>query len=305
MTRYLVRRIIRAAITLLVVSTVVFIALRVSGDPIALLLGEAGTLQDIQRLRELYGLAEPVPVQYLLFLKALLSGDFGISFRQQQPALALIMDRLPATIELATVAMLLALIVALPTGVLTAVRRGTFWDRVFMVLVLIGQSAPTFWVGLMLILIVSVELRLLPTGGRGDWRNLILPGLTLASWSLTAIARLVRSAMLDVLREDYVRTARAKGLTEITVLARHAFRNAAIPVVTMIGLQLGALFGGSVVTETVFAWPGIGRLAMDSIYARDYPVVQAIVLVVAISFVLINFLVDMFYAWLDPRIRYE
>jgi len=305
MSAYLLRRLFRALVTLLLVSTAVFSAVRVSGDPIVMLAGDNATPEDIQRLREQYGLAEPLPIQYLLFIRSLLVGDFGDSIRQSQPALGLALDRVPATVQLASASILLAILVALPVGVLAAIRRNSSWDRIIMAFALVGQSAPTFWIGLMLILIVSVQLGLLPTGGEGDWRNLILPTITLASWSMAAIARLVRSAMLDVLREDYLRTARAKGLKETVVITRHALRNAAIPVITMIGLQMGALFGGSVVTETVFAWPGIGRLALQSIYWRDYPVVQAVVFLVAVSFVFINLMVDVVYIWLDPRIRYD
>jgi ABC-type dipeptide/oligopeptide/nickel transport system permease component len=292
-------------VTLLLVSTAVFSAVRASGDPIVMLAGDNATPEDIQRLRGQYGLAEPLPIQYVIFIRSLLVGDFGDSIRQSQPALGLVLDRVPATVQLASASILLAILVALPVGVLAAIRRNSSWDRIIMAFALVGQSAPTFWIGLMLILIVSVQLGLLPTGGEGDWRNLILPTITLASWSMAAIARLVRSAMLDVLREDYLRTARAKGLKETVVITRHALRNAAIPVITMIGLQMGALFGGSVVTETVFAWPGIGRLALQSIYWRDYPVVQAVVFLVAVSFVFINLMVDVVYTWLDPRIRYD
>jgi peptide/nickel transport system permease protein len=305
MQRYLARRVIRAAIAIFLVCTAVFLVLRASGDPIALMAGEDATPETILRLREKYGLEDPLPVQYFRFLKAAFSGDFDISLWQKQPAMPLVIARVPATIELATVSMLIALLVAMPIGVLAAVYRNTPGDRLMMVLALVGQSAPTFWVGIMLILLVSVKLGLLPTGGRGDWRHVILPALTLAGWSMASVARLVRSAMLDVLHQDYIRTARAKGLSELVVLSRHAFRNASIPVVTMIGLQLGTLLSGSIITETVFAWPGIGRLAIQSIYWRDYPVVQAIVFLVAVTFVLLNLVVDLLYAWLDPRIRYE
>jgi ABC-type dipeptide/oligopeptide/nickel transport system permease component len=302
---YLVRRIVRAIIAVVLVCTFVFVAVRLAGDPVAFMLGEDASPEMVEQIRDKYGLNDSLPIQYFRFLGLLVRGDFGVSLWQGLPASQLVLQRVPATLELAGASMLIALVVALPIGVLSAVRRNTIWDRVVMIVTLMGQSAPTFWVGIMLILIVSVKLRLLPTSGRGSLRHMVLPSITLAGWSMAAMARLTRSAMLDVLAQDYIRTGRAKGLGELWLLAVHAFRNAAIPVVTVAGLQLGLLLSGSIVTETVFAWPGLGRLAVQSIYWRDYPVVQAIVFFVAVLFVGLNLVVDLLYAWLDPRIRYE
>ena len=305
MFAYIVRRFFRAILTIVFVVTLVFVALRVTGDPVTMMLGENATPELVEEYRSRYGLDKPLTVQYFRFMRAAAEGDFGTSLWQKEPALDLVLDRVPASVELAGVSMLFALAFALPIGVWSAVNRNTFGDRLIMVFTLFGQSAPTFWVGIMLILIIAVKLRLLPTSGRDGIPNLILPSLTLAIWAIAPIARMTRSAMLDILSKTYINTARAKGLRERRVLFVHAFRNAAIPVVTIVAMQLGGLLSGSMVTETVFAWPGFGRLAIQSIMQRDYPVVQAIVFLVSVTFVLINFGVDVLYAWLDPRIRYE
>ncbi len=239
------------------------------------------------------------------FLGGALTGDFGVSFRHQQPALPLVLERLPATLELALAALLLSVAVALPLGIVAALHRGRLGDVLAMAFAVVGQATPYFWMGIMLILVVSVELGWLPTSGRGTWQHLILPAVTLATHFAAALARLTRTAMLEVLGQNYVTTARAKGLPERAVILAHALKNAAVPVVTLIGLQFGTLLGGAVVTETVFAWPGVGRLAVQSIFVRDYPVVQAGVLVLALAFVLVNLLVDLLYGLLDPRIRSE
>jgi ABC-type dipeptide/oligopeptide/nickel transport system permease component len=242
-------------------------------------------------------------VQYAVFLGNALRGDFGRSIHFRQPALGVVLSRLPATFELGLTAFVLAAIIALPIGVVSAVRRNSAVDQATMGLALVGQSAPTFFIGILLILVVSLKLGLLPTSGRGDWRHLILPALTLGAFAMASIARLTRSAVLEVLRADYVRTARAKGLSEVLVVAKHTLKNAAVPIVTITGLQFGTLLGGAVVTETVFAWPGIGRLAIQSIYNRDYPVVQCTVFLSAVLFIVINFCIDLLYGLLDPRVR--
>ena len=284
-------------------STVVFVVMRLSGDPVPLLLPPDAPRSEIFRVRAELGLDRPLPVQYAVFVGNVLRGDFGPSIHFPQPALQVVLGYLPATLELGLTAFVLAALVALPIGVLSAVRRNSVIDQAAMGLALVGQSAPTFFIGILLILIVSLKLGLLPTSGRGDWHNLALPALTLGAFAMASIARLTRSAVLEVLRADYVRTARAKGVSEALVVAKHTLKNAAVPIVTITGLQFGTLLGGAVVTETVFAWPGIGRLAIQSIYNRDYPVVQCTVFLSAVLFIFINFCIDLLYGLLDPRAR--
>jgi ABC-type dipeptide/oligopeptide/nickel transport system permease component len=300
---FLASRLLRAAVALWLVSTVVFVVMRLSGDPVPLLLPPDAPRSEIFRVRAELGLDRPLPVQYAVFLGNALRGDFGRSIHFRQPALGVVLSRLPATFELGLTAFVLAAIIALPIGVVSAVRRNSAVDQATMGLALVGQSAPTFFIGILLILVVSLKLGLLPTSGRGDWRHLILPALTLGAFAMASIARLTRSAVLEVLRADYVRTARAKGLSEVLVVAKHTLKNAAVPIVTITGLQFGTLLGGAVVTETVFAWPGIGRLAIQSIYNRDYPVVQCTVFLSAVLFIVINFCIDLIYGLLDPRVR--
>jgi ABC-type dipeptide/oligopeptide/nickel transport system permease component len=277
--------------------------MRLSGDPVPLLLPPDAPQAEFERVRVELGLDRPLPVQYAVFLGNVLHGDFGQSIHFRQSAARVVLDYLPATFELGFAAFALALLVALPIGVVSAVKRNSAVDQATMALALVGQSAPTFFIGILLILVVSLKLGLLPTSGREDWRNLVLPALTLGAFAMASIARLTRSAVLEVLRADYIRTARAKGLTEALVVVKHTLKNAAVPIVTITGLQFGTLLGGAVVTETVFAWPGIGRLAIQSIYNRDYPVVQCTVFISAVLFIVINFCVDLIYGLLDPRVR--
>ena len=284
-------------------STVVFIVMRLSGDPVPLLLPPDAPTSEMERVRRELGLDRPLPVQYAVFLGNLLRGDFGRSIHFREPAGRVVMGYLPATFELALAAFGLAVIVALPVGLLSAMRRNTVVDQAAMGLALVGQSAPTFFLGILFILLLSLKAGLFPTSGRGEWSNLVLPALTLGAFAMASIARLTRSAVLEVLRADYIRTARAKGLGEALIVAKHTLKNAAIPIVTITGLQFGTLLGGAVVTETVFSWPGIGRLAVQSIYNRDYPVVQCAVFLSAVAFIVINFLIDLLYGALDPRIR--
>ena len=300
---FLVSRIVRAAIALWLVSTVVFVVMRLSGDPVPLLLPPEAPRSEIFRVRAELGLDRPLPVQYVIFLVNALRGDFGRSIHFRQPAFRVVLGYLPATFELGLSAFALALVVAVPIGVVSAMRRNSVVDQATMGLALVGQAAPTFFIGILLILIVSLKLGLLPTSGRGDWRYLVLPALTLGAFAMASIARLTRSAVLEVLRADYIRTARAKGLAETLVVAKHTLKNAAVPIVTITGLQFGTLLGGAVVTETVFAWPGIGRLAIQSIYNRDYPIVQCTVFLSAVLFIVINFCIDLIYGLLDPRVR--
>jgi peptide/nickel transport system permease protein len=305
MLQYTVRKLVHTAFVALGVVTLVFVALRLSGDPAATMLPGDASVDELRALRQELGLDRPLALQYLRFLAAAVSGDFGSSFRHQQPALPLVLERLPATLELAFAALLLALAVALPLGIVAAIYRGRPADMLAMAFAVVGQATPYFWMGIMLILIVSVELDWLPTSGRGGLAHLVLPAVTLGTHFAAALARLTRTSMLEVLGQNYVTTARAKGLSEQVVVLAHALKNAAVPVVTLIGLQFGTLLGGAVVTETIFAWPGVGRLAVQSIFARDYPVVQAGVFVLALTFVAINLLVDLLYGLLDPRIRSE
>ena len=303
MGRYLVRRLGQAGLVLVGVSAVVFILLHLSGDPAALLLPPDVAAEELHRLRRALGLEDPLPVQFGRFLRGVAVGDFGRSLRHGEPAMALVLERLPATATLALAAIGLATAVALPLGVAAALRRGSWFDRASMGAALLGQSLPVFWVGIMLILLFAVRWRWLPAFGAGTLAHLALPAVTLAAFLVSRIARLTRAGMVEALGEDYVRTARAKGLPEGRVVWRHALRNAALPLVTIVGLDLGSLLGGAVITETVFAWPGVGRLAVQAIANRDFPVVQAAVFAFGAVFVAVNLLVDVCCALLDPRVR--
>ena len=300
---FLAQRLFRALIALWLVSTVVFVVMRLSGDPVPLLLPPDAPISEMERVRRELGLDRPLPVQYAVFLRNTLKLDFGRSLHFRQPAFSVVSGYIPATLELGLTAFFLAALVAVPVGLLSAMKRNTLLDHAAMGFALIGQAAPTFFLGILFILLLSLKLDLFPTSGRGNWSNLVLPALTLGAFTMASIARLTRSAVLEVLRADYIRTARAKGLGEALVVAKHTFRNAAIPILTITALQFGTLLGGAVVTETVFSWPGIGRLAVQSIYNRDYPVVQCTVFLAAVMFIIINFIVDLLYGFLDPRAR--
>jgi len=300
---FLAHRLFRALIALWLVSTVVFVVMRLSGDPVPLLLPPDAPRSEIFLVRAELGLDRPLPVQYAVFLASLARGDFGRSIHFREPAFTVVRGYLVATLELGLTAFVVAALVAVPIGLLSAMRRNTAVDHAAMGLALIGQSAPTFFLGILFILLLSLKADLFPTSGRGDWRHLVLPALTLGAFTMASIARLTRSAVLEVLGADYIRTARAKGLAEVWVVAKHTLKNAAIPIVTITGLQFGTLLGGAVVTETVFSWPGIGRLAIQSIYNRDYPIVQCTVFLAAVLFIVINFCIDLLYGLLDPRVR--
>lgn len=306
MQGFILRRLLQAAAVLFGVSLVTFLLLHLTGDPVGLLLPPDAGPDEQERLRHLLGLDSPLPVQYVRFAAGALRGDFGESIRQAEPASSLVLERLPATLELTVAAMLLAVIVALPAGIVAATHRGRAFDQLAMAVSLLGQSVPSFWLGIMLVLFFGVQLGWLPVAGRdAGWQSLVLPAVTLSMFSMARTARLVRSGMIDVLGQDFIRTARAKGLAERLVLRRHALRHALVPVVTVLGLDLAHLLGGAVIVETIFAWPGIGRLTVSAIGARDYPVVQAAVFLVAAGYVLVNFLVDVGYAWLNPQVRFE
>jgi peptide/nickel transport system permease protein len=297
-------RLFRMLVAMWSVVTVVFIVMRLSGDPVPLLLPPDAPIAEMERLRHEMGLDRPILVQYGVFVRQAIRGDFGRSIHFRTSALTVVWERVPATLELAVASFVCAVIVAIPAGVVSAVRRGTLYDNVVMGMALIGQAAPTFYIGIMLILTCSLWLGLFPTSGRGDWRNVVLPAVTLGAFAMASIARITRSAVLEILRADFIRTARAKGLPEFWTITKHTMKNAAIPIVTIVGLQFGNLLGGAVVTETIFSWPGIGRLAIQSIYNRDYPIVQSCVFLTAAMFVVLNFLVDLAYGILDPRIRH-
>jgi peptide/nickel transport system permease protein len=300
---YVFRRLAQSLVVLLGISIVVFLILHLTGDPTLLLLPPDASAEDVARFRKAMGFDDPLVLQYWRFLKGAVRGDFGTSLRHDEPALALVWQRMPATIELTGVALGVALLLAIPAGIVSAVFRNTALDYVSTVVALMGQAMPTFWLGIMLILIFSVGLQLLPSSGRGGPAHLVLPALTLGLFTTARIMRLTRSGMLEVLGQDYVRTARSKGVGERSIVWKHALKNAGIPVVTIIGLELGTLLGGAVITETIFAWPGVGRLSVQAIYNRDYPLVQAAVFVLASIFVLVNLTVDLLYTYLDPRIR--
>jgi ABC-type dipeptide/oligopeptide/nickel transport system permease component len=293
----------QSLLVLLGVSFVVFFILHLTGDPALVLLPPDASPEDVRRFREAMGFNDPFLVQYGRFLAGAARGDFGQSIRHGESAFHLVMERLPATFELAGAALAIALCLSIPIGILSAVRRNTAVDYASTVVALLGQSMPTFWLGIMLILIFSVQLGLLPSSGRGGVEHLVLPAVTLGLFTTARITRLTRSGMLEVLNQDYIRTARAKGVSTPPVVWKHALKNAAIPIVTIVGIELGTLLGGSVITETIFAWPGVGRLSVQAIYNRDYPVVQAAVFLLATTFILVNLIVDLVYTTLDPRIR--
>lgn len=303
MWRYIVRRLLQTVLVLWGVSFVAFGVMFLAGDPASAMVGEDWTREQVDQFRRDLGLDQPWHVQYGRFLARAIRGDLGVSLRQRQPNLALIFERMPATLELAVAAMLLSLVLAIPAGVIAAARRNSWLDHLTSLGAILGQSMPAFWLGIMLILIVGVHLRWTPVAGRGNWAHLILPAITLSAYPIARNARMMRSSLLEVLGQAYVTTARAKGLRELRVLTHHAVRNALIPVVTLIGLEFGALLGGAVITESIFAWPGVGRLTVQAIYGRDIPLVQAAVIVLASIFVLVNLLVDLCYVALDPRIR--
>ena len=306
MRTYLARRLAQSALTLLGTSVLVFVILRVlPGDPAKMLLPEGAPQSAVEALNRQLGLREPLHVQYAIFLRSVFRGDFGQSFQYRAPALRVVVERLPATIDLTLAAMALTVLFGVATGIVAAVRQGTGYDYAGTVVAVLGQSLPNFWLGIMLILLFGVTLRWLPTSGFQGWPHLVLPAVTLAAYPTALVARLTRSSMLEILTQDYVRTGRAKGLAERVVVLSHALRNATIPVLTVIGLQIGTLLGGAVITESVFAWPGIGKLVVDAIFFRDFPVVQTILILSASIFVVINLLVDVLYTVIDPRIRLE
>ncbi|MGY2487145.1 ABC transporter permease [Cupriavidus sp. CP313] len=298
------KRLLHGLISILGASVIIFLISRLSGDPLALLLPADAPPQVIEETRRHLGLDQPLVAQYLVFLGHAVTGDFGNSYRWQEPALGLILERLPATVELALAALGFSIAMAVPFGVLSAVYRGSWFDRFAKVFAMLGQAMPNFWVGLLLILFFAVQLNWLPAFGRDSWNSLVLPAIALGWYPVAAQTRVVRSAMLDVLDSDYIRMGRAMGLPEGVLIWKYALRNAAIPLVTILGVYFAAMLGGAFVVEVIFAWPGVGRTVVEAVFARDFPVVQAGVMLTSVLFVLSNLLVDLSYGLIDPRIRH-
>lgn len=303
MKGFVLRRFVETVVVLYLALTAVFVMVRLTGDPVLLMVPADATPEFIEQFRREMGFNKPLIVQYGNFLLGAVRGDFGKSLRQQAGAISLVIERIPASLLLTTTSVFIALIASIPIGIFSASKRGSLMDKLGTVNAVFGQSIPNFWLGLMLILVFSVSLRWLPTGGMGSWKHLVLPSLTLAAYSVARITRLTRSSMIEVLQMDYIQTARAKGLKELKILWKHALKNALIPIITITGLQIGVIFGGAVITETIFSWPGLGRLLVQSIYFRDFPTVQASVFIIAVMVCLINLIVDLLYALVNPEIR--
>ena len=305
MKSYLIRRLLLTIPVIIGVVTLVFWLIHlIPGDPVELMLGETASIADKLSLRHQLGLDKPLLGQYLDFILGLTQGNLGHSLHTDQPVLQVILQRLPATIWLSLAAITVALLICLPLGIASAMKQYSLIDNGSMLLALLGISIPNFWLGPMLIILFAIKLDWLPVGGRGSLAHFILPAITLGTAMAAILTRMIRSSLIEVAQEDYIVAARAKGLSRLKVYLKHALRNALLPVVTILGLQLGSLLTGSIITETIFAWPGIGRLTITAINSRDYPLVQGCILVVALGYVFINLLTDLAYAWIDPRIRY-
>jgi peptide/nickel transport system permease protein len=306
MVRFLMRRILLSGAVLLGVVSLVFSLIHlVPGDPVQIMLGEGAQSSDVEQLRQRLGLDQPVLVQYATYLRNLLKGDLGVSFRFGEPVTRLIAERYPATLELAVLSLLVAVLIAIPAGILAATRPGHWRDRLITSVTLVGISLPNFALGPIAIIIFSILLGWLPVSGRGGPSHYILPALTLGTALSAILTRMVRASMIEELQEEYIKTARAKGLSEFKVLFKHALKNGLIPVVTVLGLQFGTLLAGAIITETIFSWPGIGRLTVQAINSRDYPLVQGCILMIACTYVAVNILTDLAYGLLDPRIKYQ
>ena len=306
MLNYIIKRLFSTIPVLIGISLLLFFMLRMlPGDPAQVLAGQMATPQEIENIRQQLGLDRPIYVQYAAYLGRLARFDLGRSARTQNPVTQEIWARLPNTRLLAVVALTLACLFGIPAGIISAVRPYSWIDYLVTTSALFGMSMPVFWLGLMLVVVFSVILKWLPAGGTGSWQNVILPSVTLAAFVVAFIARMTRSTMLETLSQDFTTTARSKGLQERVVVIKHAFKNAMIPIITVVGLQFGLLLGGAVLTETVFAWPGVGRLIVDSILARDYPVIQGAILIFGLLYIMVNLVVDLIYALVDPRIRYD
>ncbi|HEV8142638.1 MAG TPA: ABC transporter permease [Methylomirabilota bacterium] len=303
MRGYVLSRLAQTALVVFLSLTAVFAMVRLSGDPVTLFMPMDIQAKDINEFRQRLGFNDPLGVQYARFIGGAVRGDFGESLRYKRDALGLVLERVPATLVLAGTALALTFVVAVPLGVMSAVRRDGLFDHVATVATVLGQAVPGFWLGLMLIYVFAVQLRWLPTGGMGTVAHLVMPSVVLAAFYSARVARLTRSAVLEILNEEYILTARAKGLAEMRVIGKHTLRNSAIPIVTLAGLEAGQLLGGAVITETIFAWPGLGRLTVQALLNRDFPVVLAAVSLTSVIYTLMNLVVDLLYGWLDPRIR--
>ena len=304
MLKYMLRRVLQMIPVLFIITIITFLFVNASGDPTAMLLPPEATASDREVLREALGLNEPLYVQYGIFIKNALHGDFGTSFRYGTSAMSVVMEKMPATLQLASVSLLCSILVAIPLGILSAHTKDSPFDVVVSGISSLGRSMPSFWVGIMLILLFGVTLKVLPVSGRGTWLNLVLPCATLTINTATQIVPLVRSGMLEIMQQDYIRTARSKGISNGKVVFKHAFKNALVPVVTIVALQIPNLVGGALITETVFAWPGLGQLVVQSIGSHDMSVVQACVVIIALITMAANLLADLVYCIIDPRIRY-
>ena len=303
MRAYLVSRLGQTLLVVFLSLTAVFFLARLGGDPVLLFLPMDIQAKDLNEFRQRLGFNDPLPVQYARFMSGALRGDFGESLRYKQDALGLVLERLPATLRLGGAALLLTFCLAIPVGVVSAMKRGSVWDYLGMGGAVLGQAIPGFWLGLMLIYLFSVRLGWLPTGGTGGPLHYVMPVLVLGAFYAARMARLTRSSVLDILGEDFILTARAKGLAELVVVGKHTLKNAAIPIVTLAGLETGQLLGGAVITETIFAWPGVGRLTVQALLNRDFPLVLAAVFIASLTYTLLNLMVDLLYGWIDPRTR--
>jgi ABC-type dipeptide/oligopeptide/nickel transport system permease component len=305
MKRYIFKRLIQSLICVIAVTIIVFMLTRLTGDPVMLMVPPEATEEDIEEMRNVLGLNKPLHIQYWRFISGAVRGDFGQSIRWGIPCLELFVERFPNTLLLATSAMIFAVLVGLPVGIISSVKVGRWFDNFGKIFALLGQALPVFWLGIMLMLVFSVWLRLLPTSGIGSWKNLLMPTVTLGWFFTAALARLTRSAMLDVLDREYIKMARILGVRELAVVWKHALKNASIPVVTLGALNFIFMINGTVITETVFNWPGVGRLVVDAIFSRDFPVAQMCLLISSALYISTNLIIDIIYAYIDPRIRYS
>ena len=304
MKKYIFNRVIQSLVCVVFVTIIVFFLTRISGDPVLLMVPPEATQEDIENMREVLGLKEPIYVQYWRFISRAVQGDFGKSLRWTVPCIELFMDRFPNTLLLATSSMAFAVLVGIPVGIISSVMVGRWFDNFGKIFALLGQALPVFWLGIMLMIVLSVKLRLLPTSGIGTWQHMLMPTVTLGWFFTAALARLTRSAMLDVLDAEHIKMARIIGVSETTVIWKQALKNALIPILTLSAVNFVFLLNGTVITETVFNWPGVGRLVVDSIFMRDFPVVQMCILIASCLFIFTNLFVDILYAYIDPRIRY-
>jgi peptide/nickel transport system permease protein len=305
MKKYILKRLFQAVVCLLGVTLIVFSLTRITGDPVLLMVPPEATKEDITEMRKMLGLDRPIYVQYATYISGVLRGDLGRSIRWNVPCLDLFLERFPNTLQLAAAGMFLAIFIGIPVGIGSAVCVGRWFDNFGKIFALLGQALPVFWLGIMLILVFAVALGLLPTSGLGDWKNIIMPAVTLGWYFTATLTRLSRSAMLDVLDSEYIKMARIMGVSEIMVVLKHALKNASIPILTLGAVNFVMLLNGTVITETVFNWPGVGRLIVDAIFARDFPVVQACVLISSSLYIFANLIVDVLYAYIDPRVRYQ